>query len=510
MPIPAAAQHGPVEWDGSGLHWTSQPVAPGVSVRTGELEQSAVTPYWTVTVDASATNALTGQPTTAELGTAQWARDTANRLTAAGYPARQDVVDWPEFSDTPRGVEGLRVRTGAYASRPQATAAVSELRSHGFPTAAAEWTGFDADEPADHERVHVAVIDPTRWRGDITATHDGTVAQREKTSTVAGRLGALVAVNGGFFATSDNDGYPGVPSGLAAYQGRLESQSAGSRAALVLGPGRPRIENVRSTVTVRAGDASHAVEGINRKPGLVRDCGRAGARPTTQPRQDFTCTSDAELVMFTPEFGAELPHGPGLQVVLDRTGRVTSVGARGGGRVRADESVIQAIGASADWVRAHVTVGDHLPVEEEIRDRSGVPVPLWRGIVSAAPMLLRGGRLAVDAATEGVVDPRDLSFGYAWSEQRAPRTMAGIDARGRLLLVTVDGRQPGVSDGVTLTEGARLMRTLGAVDAMNLDGGGSTTMAVNGVLVNHPSDATGERAVGDTVVVLPRSSGKGP
>jgi exopolysaccharide biosynthesis protein len=47
------------------------------------------------------------------------------------------------------------------------------------------------------------------------------------------------------------------------------------------------------------------------------------------------------------------------------------------------------------------------------------------------------------------------------------------------------------------------MRSLGAVDAMNLDGGGSTAMAVQGKLVTSPSDATGERPVGDTVLVLP-------
>ncbi|MGW5445611.1 phosphodiester glycosidase family protein [Streptomyces asiaticus] len=47
------------------------------------------------------------------------------------------------------------------------------------------------------------------------------------------------------------------------------------------------------------------------------------------------------------------------------------------------------------------------------------------------------------------------------------------------------------------------MRSLGAVQALNLDGGGSTAMAVNGRLANTTSDATGERAVGDTVQVLP-------
>jgi Exopolysaccharide biosynthesis protein related to N-acetylglucosamine-1-phosphodiester alpha-N-acetylglucosaminidase len=125
------------------------------------------------------------------------------------------------------------------------------------------------------------------------------------------------------------------------------------------------------------------------------------------------------------------------------------------------------------------------------------------GIVSAGPILVRDGRLSIDAATEGVVDPADLSFGYAWAEQRQPRTLAGTDSRGRLLLVTIDGREPGISEGATLQEAAELMRGLGAVNALNLDGGGSTAMAVNGAVVNKPSDATGERAVGDTVQVLP-------
>jgi hypothetical protein len=62
-----------------------------------------------------------------------------------------------------------------------------------------------------------------------------------------------------------------------------------------------------------------------------------------------------------------------------------------------------------------------------------------------------------------------------------------------------------VSEGLTLTEEAALMESLGARTAMNLDGGGSTAIAVNGSLVNHTSDATGERPDGDFVVALPKA-----
>ncbi len=492
-------------WDGSGLRWTTQSVAPGVSVRTGVLEQPQGAPFWTVTIDAPATNSLTGQPTTAELGTAQWAHDTAAQLSAAGYEPRQDVIAWPAFSDTPHGVEGVRVRTGSYATKADALGAVAALKAAGFPTAAAEWTGFDADQAPDAQSVHVAVIDPKAFRGSVQATHDGTVAQREKTSVVATKAGALVAVNGGFFVTSDADGYQGAPSALAVYDSKLESHSVGARAALVLGArGDIRIEHLTSTATVRADGDAHPVEGINRKPGIVRDCGRPGLEPTTRPRQDVTCTSADDLVLFTPEFGADLPSGPGAQAIVDGTGRVVATGARGGA-LPAGDSALQGVGASATWLAGHAQTGTRLPVDEQVRDASsGARVALGRGgIVSAAPELLRNGHLAIDADTEGVIDAHDLSFGYAWAEQRQPRTMAGIDRFGRLLLVTVDGRQPGFSEGVTLEEGARLMRSLGAVDAMNLDGGGSSAMAVNGLLVNQPSDSTGERADGDDVVVLP-------
>jgi exopolysaccharide biosynthesis protein len=70
------------------------------------------------------------------------------------------------------------------------------------------------------------------------------------------------------------------------------------------------------------------------------------------------------------------------------------------------------------------------------------------------------------------------------------------------VLVTVDGRAPGYSIGMSFAEQARVMRALGARVALNLDGGGSTTMAVRGRLVGRPSDTTGERPVGDVVTVL--------
>jgi exopolysaccharide biosynthesis protein len=357
------------------------------------------------------------------------------------------------------------------------------------------------------ERISEAIIDPSRAR--IEVTHDGILARRQRTSTVAYRLRALVAVNAGFFITSSADGFPGAPTGLAVYGGQLASLNSGPRAALIISNGRPRIAVAEATVTVRAGQAAHQVNGINRIPGVIEDCGRPGGRPTARPRQDVTCTDGDELVLFTSALGAATPRGPGNQAVLRPNGTVISKGARTGGRVPAGDWVIQGIGAAATWLAKHAVVGHRLVVTERVADPARHSIPLSSGvsIASGAPMLVQNGHIAIDAAKEGVLDPADPSFNYAWAKERQPRTAAGIDKHGRLILVTIDGRQPGRSDGATLNEEASLMESLGTVDAMNLDGGGSTAMAVNGALFNHPSDPGGERADGDFVIAQGAKAG---
>ncbi|MFF4113542.1 phosphodiester glycosidase family protein [Streptomyces sp. NPDC001714] len=487
--------------------WTTRHVAPGVEVRTGVLSDPRTAGVWTVTVQAPAVNRLTGAATWAPLGDRGWADTTAGQLRAAGFAPRVEEVPWDQYADTPHSTMGWQVRAGEYATQAEAGALGSAMSAAGFRTSV-EWTGYDGRRPADAERIHVAVVDPARLHGTIEATDGGDSADREKTSTVAARLGSLVGVNGGFFVTSDTDGVQGTSAGLSAVHGEVQSMAAGSRAALILADGgrHVRVGDLSTTVTVRSGSAVHAVQGVNRVPGKVRNCGRPGAVPTELPRQDLTCSLADDLVRFTSEFGAPLPSGTGVQVVLDAHGVVLSQGERGGS-VPAGGSVLQGTGASAAWLAEHAVPGRRLELRETVRDASGRQVRLGPddSVVSAAPTLVEDGRVHIDAAAEGTLDPLDLSFGFAWSNVRQPRTLAGVDGRGRLLLVTVDGRQPGVSEGFTLAEAARFMRSLGAVQALNLDGGGSTAMAVDGSLVNTTSDATGERAVGDTVQVLPRA-----
>ncbi len=107
--------------------------------------------------------------------------------------------------------------------------------------------------------------------------------------------------------------------------------------------------------------------------------------------------------------------------------------------------------------------------------------------VGGGPTLLRDGRIVLWGR------PPDIGG-------RQPRTAVGLCPGRKVLLVTIDGRSQ-ASVGATLSEEARYMLALGARDAINLDGGGSTTMVIKGHVVNAPADGS-ERCVSDALMVF--------
>lgn len=135
--------------------------------------------------------------------------------------------------------------------------------------------------------------------------------------------------------------------------------------------------------------------------------------------------------------------------------------------------------------------GDHVAVVP-----LGAVPPDPRGdLLQAGPALVWGGRPIVRAGEdrEGFSAGRG-QFDSDITEGRHPRAAIGIDAT-RILAVASEGRAPGEA-GLTLAELARVMAGLGAREAINLDGGGSTTLVVDGALVNRPRDADGSEIAG--------------
>ncbi|WP_082305389.1 phosphodiester glycosidase family protein [Leucobacter japonicus] len=94
----------------------------------------------------------------------------------------------------------------------------------------------------------------------------------------------------------------------------------------------------------------------------------------------------------------------------------------------------------------------------------------------------------------------DTNFGNHSIQGEQPRTAVGVIDDNHLVFVVVDGRDPGYSRGVTMTELAGIMQDLGATTAYNLDGGGSSTMVFDGEVLNQPSNG-GERGTSDILYV---------
>lgn len=173
-----------------------------------------------------------------------------------------------------------------------------------------------------------------------------------------------------------------------------------------------------------------------------------------------------------------------------------AISDKSGNAIPTNGAVLSAFGPRADSLKA-TKDGDTVKVLLATLPRikhGATPSAL----IGGWPRILRDGvNVAGEAATvEGTLSRN--------AEAKHPRTAIGFSRdSSRVYLLTVDGRSEN-SGGATLIEMAGLMKKLGAWQAMNFDGGGSTTMVVGGRVVNMPSDSTGERAVGNALMVIKR------
>ncbi|MCQ4210626.1 phosphodiester glycosidase family protein [Streptomyces longispororuber] len=350
-------------------------------------------------------------------------------------------------------------------------------------------------------RVHVLAVAPDA-AAHVTGVHGAHLATAETVREMADRAGAVAAVNGGYFDISTGagfGGYPGDPLGVYAADGTLLSEAAAGRTALVVGPRGtpPRITRVWTELSLTADDgARRELDGIDRVPGRVLGCGGTGGdvlsstgRAHPAPLHNRLCVDSSEIVRFTPEWGAASRPGTTgtAEAVLDAEGRVTAVRSPAGGPIPRGGSTMYGIGEGARWLTEHARPGGSVTVETRAQDAAGRSL-LAPGVslFGAGPGLVENGAVSIDPAREGM-SQRSL-------DERAPRTLAGIRADGTLLLVVVDGRTPS-SAGATAREAATLAAGIGARSALNLDGGGSSTLVVRGRLENRPMDEGAKRTV---------------
>ncbi len=337
--------------------------------------------------------------------------------------------------------------------------------------------------------IHIVEIDPRACGVEIRAAKGAdAMIGRETTTALFARESApgrpsVVAVNADFFRYEPD----GVPEG---------PQVAGGEVIAAAGTYGP-------SVSTRFG-IEQPVFGITRsgRPfvGEVRIAGQAWSAGGNLPLGRLNAAPGPDsLALFNHFAGAAVPgevpaRGVSLRLLRAATAAgdvttaiVTATHANAAGlTVPADGSLLAGRGAAAEWIGA-LSVGDtvrwHLAF-------AGAPGAV-RELVGGFPLLLLDGESVLHRV------PR---IWPPFATGRHPRTAVGIRADGTVVLVVVDGRQEGYSAGMTLEETTALMRELGTVDALNLDGGGSTTLVTAAGIVNRPSDAQ-ERPVSNALVV---------
>lgn len=300
----------------------------------------------------------------------------------------------------------------------------------------------------------------------------------ETVASMAARYQAAAATNGGYFRV--NGTYRGECMGLLVLDGKLVSEPRNDRAAFGL---------------VANGEATDVVFGHLQFSGevLVKS-GKREVQGVNRP------VETDELIVFTPEFHRTTLTSPEVIEVVVRDHKIVGIrDLQGSSQIPADGFVVAAVGKSREWLKAKVKLGERLSFSWSLSAIESHDRNTWlraSNILGAGPQLIKQGKIAITNGQEKIAE--------AFVRDGHPRTAIAKLESGKLLLLTVDGRQPGEGIGIPLTTLSELLLELGAVEAMNLDGGGSTTMVLRNQVVNRPSDQTGERPVSDAILVFPR------
>ncbi len=324
-------------------------------------------------------------------------------------------------------------------------------------------------------RIHIVSIKLAKASTLDTVLANDTLPGLERTSDMARRSDALVAINGDYAQSSGRPTHTfAVDGGLSQTPlmwGRNFSVDRSESQAYI---GHPQ---TRAWMYEPGSDLELAIERVN-----------AGA-PTA-----------SELALFTSAGGGE--EMPPEVACSARLMQATAATPRGDHGVEADFEVDQVLcGPKRLWLKGGVVVSTPAEGKRVTEITSLIPGEVvslgwtlgWAGVldtIGGNPTMIEDGQ---------IIDENVSGTGSFFV--RHPRTGVGSTADGRVLFVTVDGRQPGYSIGMTLERFARLFKNLGARWALNLDGGGSTTMVVKGKIKNRPSDGS-ERAVSSALVLL--------
>jgi exopolysaccharide biosynthesis protein len=343
-----------------------------------------------------------------------------------------------------------------------------------------------ADGKDENAVINLLRIDLTKVRLDVVHAMDAAIGL-EKTSSIAARHGAIAAINAGFFRI-DRSIFEGDNVSALMIDGKLLSESVNNRIALFIAnkPQQTDVSFAHLNINnlFRLGKKDFHFSGINRE----RKENELIEFNSYFHRTTLTDNKGLEIIVRNEKI-SEINDGKGNSVI-PQNGYVISAS----GKLREQILPLAKIGAKVKLSTAP-QIGIKNSFSNAESGRTTAAFATAEDIVSGVPQLIKNGKIEITWEQE--------KQSKAFVETKHPRTAVAKLKDGKFLMVTVDGRSE-ESAGMSLPDLAAFLLEIGATDAMNLDGGGSTTMFVGGKVVNKPSDKEGERRVSDAILVTPR------
>jgi len=323
-------------------------------------------------------------------------------------------------------------------------------------------------------RINLLRLDLTKVRLDVVHAMDMAIGT-ETVSSMAKRHGAFAAINAGFFRL-DKSEFAGDNVGFLMIDDHLWSEPTLERVAIGIINRRKRTDvyidrwGFSGYLRLKSSDIPDVLRGLNRE------------------------SKDNEVVAYTSSFGKTAPRkgvDAGIVVQKNRVARKCLDDCE----IPRDGFVLVGNGARSDLLK-QLKIGDRVEFVWDVRGETNKRAAFkLEDAVAGVPQLIKNGKIDITWEQE--------KASKSFVETRHPRTAVAKLKDGKFLMITVDGRSES-SGGLSLYDLAALLLEFGATDAMNLDGGGSTTMYLDGNVVNKPSDKEGERKVSDAILVTLR------
>ncbi|MBA3723234.1 MAG: phosphodiester glycosidase family protein [Parachlamydiaceae bacterium] len=335
------------------------------------------------------------------------------------------------------------------------------------------------DEP---QSIHILEVDPNHF--NIKPVHAFNMSLgRETVETLSKKNNAIAAVNGGFFKV---DRWEGRPSGILKINNFWYGLPLQPRGAIAWDHNAKTVlmDRVTASVKISFSGKTYLIDGLNRPRKLD------------------------EIILYSSQFNSTTltsPEGKEFIIINDK---VVAIRNEGNSAIPPNGFVLSVGKCESSDFCNHILVGMPMYINIEITPQSNEStLKLWNSvpnIVGGTPLLIKNGHIIRDFSPEKTIS----SFLTA----RHARTAVGILPNGHWIFVVVDGNQEHLSKGMTMAELADYMFNLGSIGALNLDGGGSSTMVIANKVVNDPQGDIDEdqslkkvRKVSDAILILEKN-----